>query len=211
MILYATITGTRANMAAMAAHGFRLIVGPDQLGRVTRALPLPLPHALDNGAWGAFAGARPWDAGAYREALARWGAGADWLVVPDVVGDSVATLVQADKWLGELLPVAPCLLAVQDGMTTADAGRVLGAGAAGVFVGGSTAWKWASLPMWATYARERGAYLHVGRVNSQRRIRWCADLGAHSTDGTSASRFSINTPGLAAAATDQPQPTLFWS
>jgi hypothetical protein len=68
--------------------------------------------------------------------------------------------------------------------------------ALGVFVGGSTEWKWRSLPHWGFVARRRGAYLHVGRVNSKRHILECARVGADSFDGTSCSRFAVNTPKL---------------
>ena len=40
---------------------------------------------------------------------------------------------------------------------------------------------------WGTFSREVGCHYHVGRVNSQRRIHLCAQAGAHSFDGSSAS------------------------
>ena len=33
-------------------------------------------------------------------------------------------------------------------------------------------------------AKRAGKWIHVGRVNSERRIRWAASLGADSIDGT---------------------------
>jgi hypothetical protein len=43
---------------------------------------------------------------------------------------------------------------------------------------------------WGMLAREHSAYLHIGRVNTARRIRLCADAGADSFDGTSVSRYA---------------------
>jgi hypothetical protein len=54
-----------------------------------------------------------------------------------------------------------------------------------VFIGGSTAWKLgphaADL---AAQARTRGLGVHMGRVNSMRRLRHAAAIGCHSVDGT---------------------------
>ena len=43
----------------------------------------------------------------------------------------------------------------------------------GIFVGGSTPFKLETMPAWGELAREIGCWLHVGRVNSGRRIRDC--------------------------------------
>jgi hypothetical protein len=55
--------------------------------------------------------------------------------------------------------------------------------------GGSTAWKLATTPRWAAVARKKGAWCHVGRVNTKRRIALCGAAGASSFDGTSVVRF----------------------
>jgi hypothetical protein len=78
----------------------------------------------------------------------------------------------------------------------------------GLFVGGSTAWKWANVAALGEIARRTGAYLHVGRVNSQRRIGACIDAGAHSCDGTSPTRFSVNAAPLGGATHSAPQMAL---
>lgn len=100
-----------------------------------------------------------------------------WILVPDVVSDRDATLA---RWR-EYSPVAslygwPLAFAVQDGMTPKDVPH----NAEVVFVGGSTFWKWKTLPMWCK-AFQR---VHVGRVNTYRRLWQCHDVGAESTDGT---------------------------
>jgi hypothetical protein len=103
--------------------------------------------------------------------------------VPDVVGDHAATLA---AWPA-LAPAVAALgyrpaFVAQDGATAAGVPwDELGA----LFVGGSTGWKLSE----AAYslgaeARARGVHLHVGRVNSERRLRAWAAAGADSCDGT---------------------------
>ena len=123
------------------------------------------------------------------------GEGARWVVMPDCVGDASRTLEMAAEWW-PLLDNYPVLLAVQDGIAAADVAIWLERGAAGLFVGGSTAWKLRTLSQWAAMARSYGKICHVGRVNSIRRIRQCVDAGVHSVDGTSATRFSCNAQKL---------------
>lgn len=51
-------------------------------------------------------------------------------------------------------------------------------------------------------------YLHVGRVNTKKRIRLCQEAGADSFDGSGVSRFSAHLPVLDSAVR---QSHLDWS
>lgn len=195
MISYATGTGTRRNMEAMRAHGWRLIVSALE----PRLPPPGWAYALDNGAWSAFTRKQPFDFDAFGSALERFGGNADWTVLPDVVAGGLASLELSLAWKERVLQRSPrALIAVQDGMTPAHVEQHLEA-RVGLFVGGSTEWKWATLPQWAELGRRRHAWVHVGRVNSVRRIHACSDVGATSFDGTSPSRFSVTTGKLSRA------------
>lgn len=152
-------------------------------------------YALDNGAWTSFQANEPFDVGAFETAVARLGAGADWIVVPDRVAEARVSLAMAEEWLPRLSGIAPLLVAVQDGMTEEDVGPWLGP-TTGIFLGGSTAWKLESMRSWGEIARRRGCYYHVARVNSLRRLARAHEAGAHSIDGTSASRFAVTLPKL---------------
>jgi len=66
----------------------------------------------------------------------------------------------------------------------------------GIFVGGSTEWKLATMAGWCRLAAEKNVWCHVGRVNSMQRIKTCQMAGATSFDGTNATRFSKNQPKL---------------
>lgn len=200
---YATYTTTRRNLAALAAAGIRVLLGPDQLDRGLQGHPT-LRYALDNGAWGAFTQGGAFDDVRFWAVLERWGEvrervqRPDWIVCPDIVAGGLDSLALSLRWLPYVSQYGHPLIAVQDGMTPEDIEEHIGP-SVGLFLGGSTAWKWATLPMWADMARTYRAHLHVGRVNSERGIRVCRAHGVTSADGTSASRFAVNAPRLGAA------------
>lgn len=194
---YASRTGTRRNLAALRAAGWGLLVTP----AVPRTEGFDR-FCVDNGAWSAFCQGTAWDPGAFSALVDAVGTG-DFVVAPDIVAGGLASLALTESWLPRLPGLR--LIAVQDGMTPADVRPLLGA-TVGIFVGGSTDWKLATLPAWGRLAKEAGCYLHVGRVNSKRRIYACAYVGADSFDGTSVSRYAVTLPKLDGA---RRQPSLF--
>jgi hypothetical protein len=103
--------------------------------------------------------------------------------IPDVVGDAAATLQRMTDWPDRLRAIGykPALVA-QDGLEALpvpwDAFDVL-------FIGGTTAWKLSDHAVRLIHEAKRlGKWVHVGRVNSLRRLRWCQWAGADSADGT---------------------------
>ena len=106
-----------------------------------------------------------------------------FIVAPDVPFDADGTIQRFEQYRDRLkvigLPVAFCL---QDGMGTED---VPWADIDAVFIGGSTAWKTGhEAGSIVSVAKERGKWVHMGRVNSLRRLRIAASLGCDSVDGT---------------------------
>jgi hypothetical protein len=101
-----------------------------------------------------------------------------------VLGDAAATIARSAPfvyriraWFG--LPVA---LVAQDGLEHLDVPwpwfDVL-------FIGGSTAWKLGPAARALTAeAKARGKRVHMGRVNSLRRLRYADAIGCDSADGT---------------------------
>ena len=210
MIAYSSWTGTRTTLDALQTAGWRLLMSPDTLYRCKgKTAPTwtdgtPAPYALDNGAWGCFTRDVPFEVERFLWALDRIGEEAEWVVMPDSVGDKVATLKMANMWR-ERLSGYRYLFCVQDGMSVEevnDAAR----GAAGLFVGGTTEWKERTVPLWASLAKKNGMICHVGRVNSARRIRLCHAAGVDSVDGSSVARFSCTLRNLDNAVR---QPYLF--
>jgi hypothetical protein len=146
-------------------------------------------YALDNDAWTAYCEGRPFDEAAF---LAAVGAGAQFIVVPDIVCGGLDPLRLSEAWLPRLAGIGRRrLIAVQNCMMPADL-RSLLSSEVGLFVGGDTAWKKTTLPLRGELAREVRCYLHVGRVNSVRRIRLVEfSLGrAHGAAGVRLSTLS---------------------
>jgi len=184
MIAYASRTGTRRNLAVLRAAGWRLFVTP--------VCPRTegFRYALDNGAWTAHFSRIPWDQDAFLRTVTQLGAGADFLVLPDIVGGGKASLKRSLTWLPYLLgSTRQLLIPVQDGMTVADVTPYIG-GNIGIFVGGTTDWKLRTIGQWGALAAQEKCYVHVGRVNTARRIARCHAAGVHSFDGTSVTRFA---------------------
>lgn len=195
MIMYASRTGTKRNLRAMRAAGWRILVSATGVWRTEG-----FPYCLDNGAWTAHQKGVPFDVGAFERVVAALGDGADFVIVPDIVAGGLESLAFSLGWLPQLSGLR--LLAVQDGMRTEDVAPHL-SDTVGIAIGGSTEWKEASMRHWGRLSMDTGCYLHVLRVNSIRRIRMCQDAGAHSCDGTSVTRFACTLPKLDNAARQQ--------
>lgn len=191
LIGYASRTGTRRNLELLRAGGWRLLVSARGVMRTEG-----FEYAIDNGAWTAHQRGEPFDVAAFERVLELHGRGADWIVVPDIVGAGHRSLDFSLSWIDRLRTIGPTLLlAVQDGLREADVLPLLGP-RVGLFLGGTTAWKLATMAAWGETAARAGCYYHVGRVNTARRIYQVRDAGAHSFDGTSASRYAAGFPGL---------------
>jgi hypothetical protein len=195
MLAYASRTGTRRNLDALRAAGWRLMVSARGVLRTEG-----FRYALDNGAWTSFQRKEPFDEAAFERAVALLGPGADWIVLPDIVMGGLASLRFSRKWLERLrhrraLAGQTFLIAVQNGMRPEEVRRLLGP-RVGVFVGGDTPWKLVTMALWARLAHSRGAICHVGRVNSARRVRLCTAAGADSFDGSGVSRFATALPSI---------------
>jgi len=190
VIAYASHTGTRRNIAAMRECGWRIIICPGKR-------PIEgMRYAIDNGAWSAYQQGTRLDEGAFTESLIRFGAGADWAVAPDIVAGGASSLSLSARWIETVLRYCPlALIAVQEGMVPQDVDGMLGR-RVGLFVGGTTRWKEKTLPKWGALARLADCWLHVGRVNTRRRIILCAAAGATSFDGSSVTRFAKTMPLL---------------
>ena len=137
-----------------------------------------IPWALDNGVFGAFSTGKEWSEEPLYRFLDKYSAwGPLWVVVPDSVGNRDETLHLWDRHAPAMQAFGVKMaMAVQDGMTAED----VPSEASVVFVGGSTSWKWRSLPEWT----ERFPRVHVGRVNSLRLLLMAENSGAESCDGT---------------------------
>jgi hypothetical protein len=116
---------------------------------------------------------------------------------PDVVGDAAATLTRSGPWLQRIRALGyPVALVGQDGLEDL---VVPWGDFDAFFIGGSTEWKLGpEAAQLAGEARERGKWVHMGRVNSRKRMRYAESIGCHSADGTYLTFGpTINLPKLA--------------
>jgi hypothetical protein len=111
-----------------------------------------------------------------------------FVVAPDVVGDAEATLERFHEWAYRIRETGqPVAFVAQDGIEDHPVPWGI---VDALFIGGTTEFKMGSVA--AAYAREakqRGKWLHMGRVNTRRRIRYAKSLGCDSIDGTNFSMF----------------------
>lgn len=140
--------------------------------------------AMDNGAFSGF------DASAFITMLETFHGrqGCRFVVAPDVVADPHQTLHRWPFWSRLIRGVGfvPAL-AAQDGLTIP---QVPWSDIGALFIGGTTEWKTGpSAAALIAFAKARGLWVHMGRVNTERRIWHAARLGCDSFDGSGFSRW----------------------
>lgn len=164
------------NQAVLNAPEIGLMYSP-KMGNRTYAKT----QAIDNGRF-----ALPWDETAWRRMLERHLSVREhvlFAVVPDVVGNASATLIDWRQWAPEVRNLGyPLAFVTQDGCSTDlvpwDELDVL-------FIGGSNDWKFSpSSIAIVKEAHRRGKPVHMGRVNTVRRLRGATAIGVRSVDGT---------------------------
>lgn len=107
----------------------------------------------------------------------------EFAVAPDVVGDAAGTLERSRPWLAKIRELGyPVAYVAQDGFWATevpwDEFDVL-------FIGGSTEFKLGPEAAAAVAeARRRGMQVHMGRVNSRKRMAYAQSIGCTSVDGT---------------------------
>lgn len=145
-------------------------------------MPYGVTWAADNGRFGkGWPGADAWFAWLIRHADR-----ADtcrFAVAPDVPCDAAATLEESLPWLGHIRHLGyPAAFAAQDG---SEDGLIPWDEFDVLFLAGSTEWKLGEAARrLAADARRRGLDVHMGRVNSARRLRYADAIGCTSADGT---------------------------
>jgi len=185
------VSGATAVVRQLAAHY------PDHLGVLhtpqtgNRLCSLPLPWACDNSAF-----SNPDNDKFWRLSIKSWAMDRHypplWVAVPDVVGNHRTTLASfgwwRTHWLEEIGRIPfPLAFVLQNGCTVDE---VPWDDIAAVFVGGDNEFKLRQSADLIGEAKDRCKLVHIGRVNTHRRLRYAYDLGADTVDGTAYSMFS---------------------
>ncbi|MFJ5294465.1 hypothetical protein [Streptomyces sp. NPDC088348] len=166
--------------AAMSAGLIGCMTTPAQGNRI----PDGAEYACDNGKFGkGWPGADRWYDWLART-VTRYGADRClWAVAPDVPFDAAGTLAESLPWLPQIRELGiPAAFAAQDGCDLLalpwDEFDVL-------FLAGSTEWKIGpAAERLAREAKARGKQVHMGRVNSARRLGIAEWFGCDTADGT---------------------------
>lgn len=205
MSVYASRTGTKRNLAAIAEAGWGLLVSRAGEWRTEGFVD----WVADNGAWADFQAGQPFDEDMFEEFL-QWiesqSIAPRWLVLPDIVAGGLESLSLSLRFRNRCLSVAPLvLIAVQDGMEHDHLAPHVGP-SVGIFLGGSTGWKLKQMRYWGEFCADRNIHYHVARVNTARRMFLASAANADGVDGSSGSRFAVTIRKLDLA---RRQPDLF--
>jgi hypothetical protein len=171
-----------ANPTGQAVHHMRA----GELGYIDtpaqgNARPDDVVWVADNGCFTAAFDEEKWWGWLQRNQ--RWAGSCRFATAPDVVGDHAATLVRSAPWLARIKALGyPAAFVAQDGATIDaipwDQFDVL-------FIGGSTEFKLGDgVRVLVAEAKQRGMWVHMGRVNSLKRYRYAESIGCDSADGT---------------------------
>lgn len=184
MVQYITGVNNPGVKAVARERGIGLLVTPDTAKSLTRHIDAYPFWAADNAC---FAHPEDFSTDKYLAWLSTFTpeqrAACAFAPAPDVVGDAVKTIERS-------LPVLPLIRALgfkaafvaQDGLESLtvpwDEFDVL-------FIGGSTEWKLSpQARCLALQAKTRGKKVHMGRVNSFKRLSIAQDFGCDTADGT---------------------------
>lgn len=174
-MLYLTTPPPPERLEGYRRVGIGVMFNAQQWGRIR---PYGLPWAIDTGC---FANPEAFELDRYLELLVDLpDAGCLFATAPDALGDPARTWRLSEPVLPLLRALGrPAALVAQDGLEYLewDAFDCL-------FIGGTTGWKLHGSPPLIAEALRRGKWVHVGRINSQKRYRYFRRLGAHSADGT---------------------------
>lgn len=179
-MIYLATPSTPKIAAAMKAGLLGQLLTPD-VGNVALE---DVTLGVDNGCFPYRDNPDEWPPEPWIRALERAPRASRFAVVADVVFDHVRTV---DRWR-EWSPIVRDLghrpaFAVQNGIV--DVARDVPDDAEAIFVGGDNRLKYGPEAIAASHvARDRGLWLHLGRVNSLRRLRWAFALRCDSVDGT---------------------------
>lgn len=193
MLLTDGLPGTMRTREAVAAGAGRLFT-PRHVNMVAETVAAGVPFAADNDAFNGF------DVDRWRAMLDKLEPFAErclFVTVPDVVCDAIGTFALWHRYAAEVRErgFRPALV-IQNGMVRHHAGIRAGDDViawdqiGAVFVGGDDAYKdGPDAALIVHEARQRGLWVHVGRVNTRRRLSHAAAIHASSCDGSGWVKF----------------------
>lgn len=143
--------------------------------------PAGVTWCADNGCFSARFQEEHW--WSFLERNAHDAARCSFATAPDVVGDAAATLKRSGQWMQSIRDLGyPVAFVGQDGLENL---TVPWDDFDAFFIGGTTEWKLSEAAAdLSAEAREHGKWVHMGRVNSKKRMTYAESIGCDSADGT---------------------------
>lgn len=177
MLYFANPCGSDAVMAAMTDGRLGFIDTPAQGNH----RPDGVMWCADNGCF-----SDKWDETkwwAFLVANAHRADSCAFAVAPDVVGDAWRSHLRSYPWLAKIRALGyPVAYVAQDGL---ESHPIPWHDFDVLFIGGTTEWKLGRHARdIAAEAKARGKWVHMGRVNSEKRWRYARAIGCDSVDGT---------------------------
>lgn len=148
-------------------------------------------YALDNGAYLDFLQEKTFDDQRFIGFCEKYIGGADWVVLPDVVCEPEKTIEKSREYISILRKMRKDIklfFVWQDGMTEKHLIPFLEQ-KIGIFIGGSTEGKINNIPWISSLCRRYKTWVHVGRVNTLKRLNLVMKNHANSFDGSGITRF----------------------
>ena len=207
MLLLAT--QAEPQMVEYAHPNLGRLVQPRHYNALSATVARSIPWAADNDCYQGL------DTSAYDAMLDRLGHVGGrclFVAVPDVVAVAYETARQFERWWsGPARRGLPLALVAQDGLE--DMSHWLSTvwpRIDSLFIGGSTDWKLGpAARALVREAKTRELWVHMGRVNSLKRIAYAAEIGCDSVDGTGWMRWrNIRLPEALQAVSAPPRLTL---
>jgi hypothetical protein len=180
-VLYLSTPSRGPVAEAMSAGLIGCMTTPKQ-GNI---LPAGCWYACDNGKFGkGWPGPEKWFEWLQRTVERYDAEKCLWAVAPDVPFDAAATLNESAEWLPKIRALGiPVAFAAQNGSEAP--GLIPWDQIDVLFLAGDTEWKLSRVAAeLADEATSRGLKVHMGRVNSEGRMRHASAIGCNTADGT---------------------------
>jgi hypothetical protein len=180
------VSGATATVRRLSPHAhLGILLTPRAMQSLDWIQSSGIPWAADNDCF------RGLDVDAFCrmvERISRRPQGCRFVAIPDVVADHEATREEWELYYPAVRELGlPCAFVLQDGATSA---TIPWQQCQAIFLGGSTAYKESEAARsLCEEARQRGKWVHVGRVNSARREDLISTF-ANSFDGSKYSMFA---------------------
>jgi len=177
--------GHKDRRAFCEKHGIGLLYSPHR-----NLYPKSKFYIVDNGAYSAFLKGKQIDLDRYYEYLSiirNYPSPPYFVTIPDIVAGGISSKTFSEDAIPQIPFEFKKYFVVQDGQYPAILEDVLPL-IDGVFVGGSTLWKWRTAHIWVDFAHTNGIQCHIGRVGTFRNFLKAFNMGADSVDGSTLMR-----------------------